>query len=183
VTVTTPVGRSGAQPFTINLPAPGRADADERRAESRHPGATVAVTLTGTNFVVGATTVNVSGAGVTVNTVVVGSGTSLTANFVIDPAAAGCPRHGDGHAGGTSGAQTFTVNPPAADADQRRAESGPPGQYGGGHADGHQFRRRRAPRWPSPGARDGDHRHGGQRDVADRQLRGRCRPPRPVPAR
>ena len=52
------------------------------------PGTTVAVTLTGTNFVVGATTVAVSGAGVTVNTVVVGSATSLTANFVIDAAAA-----------------------------------------------------------------------------------------------
>ena len=37
------------------------------------PGATVAVTLTGTNFVVGATTVTVSGGGVTVNNVVVGS--------------------------------------------------------------------------------------------------------------
>ena len=36
-------------------------------------GTTVAVTLTGTNFVVGATTVNVSGTGVTVNNVVVGS--------------------------------------------------------------------------------------------------------------
>ena len=43
-------------------------------------GTTVAVTLTGTNLVVGATTVAVSGAGVTVNTVVVGSKTSLTAN-------------------------------------------------------------------------------------------------------
>ena len=42
----------------------------------------MAVTLTGTNFVVGATTVTVSGGGVTVNNVVVGSTTSLTANFV-----------------------------------------------------------------------------------------------------
>ena len=33
----------------------------------------MAVTLTGTNFVVGGTTVNVSGTGVTVNNVVVGS--------------------------------------------------------------------------------------------------------------
>ena len=31
------------------------ADADQRHAESRHPGATVAVTLTGADFVVGAT--------------------------------------------------------------------------------------------------------------------------------
>ena len=51
----------------------------------------MAVTLTGTNFVVGATTVNVSGAGVTVTNVVVGSATSLTASFVLDPAAAAGP--------------------------------------------------------------------------------------------
>ena len=51
----------------------------------------MAVTLTGTNFVVGATTVAVSGGGVTVNNVVVGSTTSLTANFVLDPAAAEVP--------------------------------------------------------------------------------------------
>ena len=48
----------------------------------------MAVTLTGTNFVAGATTVTVGGGGVTVTNVIVGSATSLTANFVIDPAAA-----------------------------------------------------------------------------------------------
>ena len=58
----------------------------------------MAVTLTGTNFVVGATTVAVGGGGVTVNNVVVGSSTSLTANFVLDPAAAWSP-HGDGDDG------------------------------------------------------------------------------------
>ena len=47
----------------------------------------MAVTLTGTNFVVGATTVAVAGGGVTVTDVAVGSSTSLTANFVLDPAA------------------------------------------------------------------------------------------------
>ena len=49
------------------------------------------VTLTGTNFVVGATTVIVGGGGVTVNNVDVGSTTSLTANFVVDAAAALVP--------------------------------------------------------------------------------------------
>ena len=58
----------------------------------------MAVTLTGTNFVVGATTVAVAGGGVTVNNVVVGSSTSLTASFVLDLAARWCP-HGDGHDG------------------------------------------------------------------------------------
>ena len=73
----------------------------------------MAVTLTGTNFVVGATTVAVSGGGVTVTNVVVGSSTSLTANFVLDPAAAtGARSVTVTTAGGTSGAQTFTIDPP-----------------------------------------------------------------------
>ena len=48
-------------PVEAQSPA-GRADADGRLAESRRPGTTVAVTLTGTNFIAGATTVTVSGA-------------------------------------------------------------------------------------------------------------------------
>ena len=81
------------------LPAPGAPTLTSVAPNQGTQGTTVAVTLTGTNFVVGATTVTVSGAGVTVTTVVVGSSTSLTANFVLDPAAAdGCP-HGDGHDG------------------------------------------------------------------------------------
>ena len=58
----------------------------------------MAVTLTGTNFVVGATTVAVAGGGVTVSNVVVGSSTSLTASFVLDPGRGRSP-HGDGHDG------------------------------------------------------------------------------------
>ena len=54
-------------------------------------GTTVAVTLTGTNFIAGATTVTVGGSGVTVTNVTVGSETSLTANFVLDPTAATVP--------------------------------------------------------------------------------------------
>ena len=74
----------------------------------------MAVTLTGTNFVVGATTVAVGGGGVTVTNVVVGSSTSLTASFVLDLAAAAGPRTVTvTTAGGTSGAQTFTINLPA----------------------------------------------------------------------
>ena len=76
-------------------------------------GETVAVTLTGTNFVVGATTVAVGGGGVTVTNVIVGSSTSLTASFVLDLAAAAGPRTVTvTTAGGTSGAQTFTINLP-----------------------------------------------------------------------
>ena len=142
-------------------PAPGAPTLTSVSPNQGIRGTTVAVTLTGTNFVVGATTVTVSGGGVTVTNVVVGSSTSLTANFVLDPAAA-------------TGARTVTVTTAArdqrpanlhgqcagagrADADERRAESRSPGHHGGGHADGHQFRRRRhdgdRQRW----WRDGQH--------------------------
>ena len=73
-------------------------------------GTTVAVTLTGTNFVVGATTVAVSGGGVTVTNVVVGSSDVADRQL-----RARCGRSEGARtvtvttAGGTSGAQTFTV--------------------------------------------------------------------------
>ena len=114
VTVTTAAGTSGAQTFTINLPpAPGTPTLTSVSPNQGMRGTTVAVTLTGTNFVVGATTVAVGGGGVTVTNVVVGSGTSLTANFVLDPAAADGPRAVTvTTAGGTSGPQAFTINLP-----------------------------------------------------------------------
>src|SRR4051812_42578456 len=77
-------------------------------------GGTVAVTLTGANFVVGATTVNVSGGGVTVTNAVVDSTTSLTANFGLDAAAAlGARNVTVTTAAGTSGAVSFMVSTPA----------------------------------------------------------------------
>ena len=112
VTVTTAGGTSGAQPFTVSPPSPVAPTLTSISPNQGIQGATVAVTLTGTNFVVAATTVNVSGAGVTVNRRR-GQRTSLTANFVLDPAAAVGPRTVTvTTAGGTSGAQPFTVNPP-----------------------------------------------------------------------
>ena len=96
VTVTTTGGTSNALPFTVNaLPPPEAPTLTSVSPNEELRGETVAVTLTGTNFVVGATTVNVGGGGVTVNNVVVGSSTSLTASFVIDLTAARSPR-GDG---------------------------------------------------------------------------------------
>ena len=94
VTVTTAAGTSGAQTFTINPPpAPGTPTLTSVSPNQGLQGTTVVVTLTGTNFVVGATTVNIGvGGGVTVTNVVVGSSTSLTANFVLDPAAGVGPR-------------------------------------------------------------------------------------------
>ena len=76
-------------------------------------GTTVPVTLTGTNFVVGATTVTVNSGGVTASNVVVSSATSLTADIVITAAAvAGAHTVKVKTAGGTSGPQTFTVSLP-----------------------------------------------------------------------
>ena len=116
VTVTTSHGTSGAQTFTVNPapppPAPTLTNISPNQGIKETQATTVAVTLTGTNFVVGATTVAVSGAGVTVNTVVVGSSTSLTANFVLDPAAAvGARTVTVTTAGGTTAALPFTVDP------------------------------------------------------------------------
>ena len=108
------MGPADAQTFTVNAPAPGAPTLTSVSPNQGIQGATVAVTLTGTNFVVGATTVTVAGGGVTVNNVVVGSSTSLTANFVLDAAAAlGARNVTVTTAGGTSGAQIFTVNAPA----------------------------------------------------------------------
>jgi len=110
VTVTTAGGTSSAQTFTINPPAPTLTNLS---ATTGVTGTTVSQTLTGTNFVAGATTVAVSGTNVTVSNVNVTSATSLTADFVI---AAGAALGGRNvtvtTAGGTSGAQVFTINPP-----------------------------------------------------------------------
>ena len=110
MTVTTAGGTSAPQGFTINLPPPTLTSVAPNQGTR---GTTVAVTLTGTNFVAGATVVNVSGADVTATNVVVVSPTSLTASVVLDPAAAvGARTVTVTTAGGTSGAQTFTINLP-----------------------------------------------------------------------
>ena len=111
VTVTTAGGTSGRANLHRRSPvAPTLTSVAPNQGTQ---GTTVAVTLTGTNFVVGATTVAVSGAGVTVTGVTVGSSTSLTANFVLDGTAAlGARTVTVTTACGTSGPQTFTVNLP-----------------------------------------------------------------------
>src|SRR6185503_6543286 len=90
VRVRTAGGTSDPITFTITRPEPGVPAPTLTTVAPNQGvrGSTVAVALTGTNFVVGATTVAVAGGGVTVNTVVVGSTTSLTANFALDLAAA-----------------------------------------------------------------------------------------------
>ncbi len=73
-------------------------------------GAAVAVTLTGTGFVSGGTTVAVSGSDVAVSSVNVTSTTSLTATFTVGSGATLSGRTVTVTTGaGTSGSQTFTV--------------------------------------------------------------------------
>jgi hypothetical protein len=125
VTVTTAAGTSGAQTFTIDLPpGPGTPTLTSVSPNQGLRGTTVAVTLTGTDFVVGATTVNV-GSGMTATNIVVGSTTSLTVDFVLDPAAVVGPRVVTvTTAGGTSVTAGLHHQSAAADADQRLAKPG-----------------------------------------------------------
>src|SRR6202045_256463 len=107
VTVTTSGGTSGAQPFTVNLAPPTLTSISPN---SGVQGQGVAITLTGTNFVAGAT-VGVSGAGITVSNTTVASATQITATFTIaGNAATGAQNITVTTSGGTSGAQPFTVN-------------------------------------------------------------------------
>src|SRR4029077_12477305 len=73
-------------------------------------GQSVPVTLTGTNFIAGAT-IGLSGAGITVSNTTVASVTQITATFTI---AANAPTGAQNitvtTSGGTSGVQLFTVN-------------------------------------------------------------------------
>ncbi len=73
-------------------------------------GTTVNATLTGTNFVTGATTVTIAGTGVTANSVTVQSTTSLTAAFAIAPGTVLGPYPVTvSTASGTSASLPFTV--------------------------------------------------------------------------
>lgn len=110
VTVATSAGTSGGQTFTVTPRAPTLTAIAPAAAAL---GVTVPVTLTGTNFITGATTVGVSDAGVTVSNVNVVTATSLTASFAIGATAtAGARTVTVTTAGGTSGTQTFTLSAP-----------------------------------------------------------------------
>jgi len=110
VVVATHGGASGAQTFTVNPPAPTLTSVSPA---SGVQGGSVPVTLTGTNFVSGAT-VSTTNGGITVGSVTVVSATQITATFTIGGSAAlGTTNVTVTTSGGASGAQTFTVNPPA----------------------------------------------------------------------
>src|ERR1700731_1267759 len=107
ITVTTSGGTSGAQPFTVNLAPPTLTSINPNNGVQ---GQGVAVTLTGTNFIAGAA-IGVSGAGITVSNTTVASVTQITATFTIaGNAATGAQNITVTTSGGTSGAQSFTVD-------------------------------------------------------------------------
>ncbi|HEY4217882.1 MAG TPA: beta-propeller fold lactonase family protein [Gemmatimonadaceae bacterium] len=107
VKVTTSAGTSAAQTFTVNPPLPTLASISPNTGAQ---GGVQTITVTGTNFVSGATTVEVSGTNVTVSNVSVASATSLTADFTVAAGAVlGARDVTVMTAGGTSSAQTFTI--------------------------------------------------------------------------
>jgi IPT/TIG domain len=85
VTVTAPGGVSNSVAFTVTIPATPTLASISPATGVR--GTTVPVTLTGTNFITGETTVAVSGTGVTVSGVTVTSPTTVTATFTISTTA------------------------------------------------------------------------------------------------
>jgi hypothetical protein len=110
MTVTTSAGTSAAAVFTVNPSAPTITSISPAVGVQ---GAAVPVTLTGTNFISGAT-VAVSNPGIGVSSVVVVSATQIAATLTIAPnAALGAANVTVATSGGTSNAFTLTVNPPA----------------------------------------------------------------------
>src|SRR5262249_31578862 len=108
VTVTTSGGTSGSQTFTVNPPGPTLTSLSPA---SGVQGAIVNETLTGTNFVAGAT-LAISGTGVTASNVSVVTGTSITATFTIaNNAIPGSHNVTVTTSSGTSGSRSFSVNP------------------------------------------------------------------------
>ncbi len=114
LTVNTAAGVSGTVPFQITALAPAPV-LSSLSPSSGNPGASVSVTLTGSNFTSGAT-VNITGAGLTASNISVVSAAQITATFAIAASAtAGAHNVAVTTSAGTSNAAAFTVNaaPPA----------------------------------------------------------------------
>jgi streptogramin lyase len=108
VTVTVAGVASAPVTFTVNPAAPTLTSIS---AASAPQGASVAVTLTGTNFVSGAT-ITVANSGVTAGSVVVVSATQIDATLTVAAdAALGATTVTVSTPGGASGSVGFTVNP------------------------------------------------------------------------
>jgi hypothetical protein len=80
VTVTTSAGASAPQSFTVNPAAPPKPTLTSLAPNAATRGATVTVTLTGTNFTSPAT-VTVQGSAITVSNVTLINSTTITATF------------------------------------------------------------------------------------------------------
>ena len=107
VTITTPGGTSNTVTFTVT--SPGAPTLTSIAPTSGAQGATVPITLTGTNLT-GATAITVSGTGVTVSGLTVVGPTSVTATFAVSGTATLSARTVSiTTPGGTSNTVTFTV--------------------------------------------------------------------------
>ncbi len=124
VTLTTSGGTSVAAVFTVNPPPPTLTSVSPANGLQ---GASTPVTLTGTNFISGAT-VATSNPGITVSSVSVVSATQITATFTIAAnAATGAVDVTVTTAGGTSAPAAFTVNAVPPSVTSLWPTSGPPG--------------------------------------------------------
>lgn len=109
VSVTTSNGTSGTVPFTVVAPGPTLTSISPSNGSQ---GLSVPVTLTGTNFLSGAT-ISITNPGVTVTNLNVASATQIAATFVIAAnAAPGAANVTVSDSAGTSGAVTFTILTP-----------------------------------------------------------------------
>jgi hypothetical protein len=109
VTVTTTAGTSAPQSFSVTAPVSAKPTLSSLTPNSAARGATVNVTLNGTNFTTGAT-VTVQGSVVAVSNVVVVSPTTITATFRVSPTAARRSRNTSVTTqAGTSNVLAFTV--------------------------------------------------------------------------
>jgi hypothetical protein len=107
VSVTTAGGTTGNATFTVNPPAPTLGSVSP---SSNVQGAIIGVTLTGTNFISGAT-INLSGSGITASGVTVMNSTTITATFTIATnAPLGAHNVSVTTSAGTSSTVPFTVN-------------------------------------------------------------------------
>lgn len=103
-------GANAVQSFTLKVVNPAAPTLTLISPNSGQRGASVPVTLTGTNFTATGTTVAVSGSGVTVGTVTVVNSTTITATLTISTTATISARNVTvKNPGGTSNSETFTV--------------------------------------------------------------------------
>ena len=110
LTVTTPGGTTGGVTFNIMPPAP---TLDQLSSTFTVVGGALNLTITGTNFVPGATVVAVSGTGVTVGSISAISANSLSVALTVDSTAAVGGRSVTvSTANGISNALSFSILPP-----------------------------------------------------------------------